>query len=494
MRFKIYILLSFLMALLASCKDTIVTTTEVPEEEELPVSNDSLVLISSGGESMTQTRATVNYMPNGIRFSAMMLHRINKFYDYSYNLTQHAYMLVDNNGAGNSWYYKNSYVAPTEADQDSYHNDKNSSIFYWVNRLEHCFIGYIDDYNKALSWAKNPSVEPYVPQSIEMITDWSQLDLIEQDNKTASDEAKEMKKKFVVTRKSATDDDSSVTPYRWQQYYLINLSNCKIDEKGDTIKDSDKKPVRLYGSMEAMPDPLIAFAEKVPEGSDAEKNRVYLTFKHQLAQVQVNVKGSEMGGDDITTDAIKKIELLGVSTEARVFPFPEFGYNNWNYDREIEDPEIIYHGSAKTLLRPAEAVGVDLSKYSYEHLDDNRWGSSYEMYEIEEARTPYGYKKSFESVAFGTLQAIRLYWEENWTGNPTADQDKEHIQHVVTFVVTDTGSTNMKNLQSGKRYIFNLELRRGTLAVVKAEVEDWLPYEYKDEKGDYIYEHGTIIN
>ena len=493
MRYRLYIILSLLLALSASCKDTIVDTPEVPTEES-PIADDSLVLISSGGESMSQTRATVKYMPDNVRFSALMLHRVNKFYDYSYNVTQHAYMVVQNGTTiGNSLYYQSNYSTPTSTNTDAYKNDTHSSIFHWVNRLEHCFIGYIDDYNKALSCANGG--DPYIPPSLEMITSWDKLDLIEQDSQTASGEAKEMKSKFVVTRKAVTDDDKSATPYRWQQYYSINLNNYQIDENGDPIKDSSDKPVRLYNSMSEMPDPLIAFTEKIPEGSDAEKNRVYLTFKHQLSQVQVNVKGSEMGGDDITRDAIKKVELLGVATEARVYPFPEFGYSTWHYDREEEDPVVIYHGSAKTLLRPAEAVGVDLSKYTNEDLDNNRWGSAYETYEMAEDKTPYGYEKSFESVAFGTLQAIRLYWEEvKYDSEHHLIQEENRIQHVVTFVVTDTGSTNMKNLQSGKRYIFNLELRRGTLAVVKADIEDWLPYEYKDNKGDYIYEHGTIIN
>lgn len=514
MRFRIYILTSLLFALLTSCKDAIVTTPENEVDLDDLAPNDSLVLISSGGEGMAQTRATVKYMPDKVRFSALMMHRVNKFYDYSYDLSQNAFMVVQNGTIiGNSLYYQSSYNPPTGDGADNYHNDKNASIFHWSNRLEHCFIGYIDDYNKALNWAQRPtegsSTEEYKPQSLDWITSWDQLDLLEKDQETATDDdAKAMKEKFLVTRKALTDDYDTATPYRWQQYFKIDLSDYATDASGEPVKDDEGKPVRRYNSMSDMPDPLIAITEKKPEGSTSEQNRVYLTFKHQLAQVQVNVKGSEMGGSDIVAEAIQGVDMLGVSTQARIFPFPEFGYESWNYDREDESPVLIYHGEDKTILRPAEGLSVDLSKYNDEELDNNRWGTKYSMYPM--GTTATGYQKSFEAVAFGTLQALRLYWVElefengspkkDESGNviPLKDKEGNPLLHVVTFVITDTdpntSNINMKNLQSGKRYIFNLEMRRGTLAVVRADIADWLPYEYKESNGDYKYEDGTIIH
>ena len=52
------------------------------------------------------------------------------------------------------------------------------------------------------------------------------------------------------------------------------------------------------------------------------------------------------------------------------------------------------------------------------------------------------------------------------------------IEHVVTHRITEN---DFRYLQSGVRYIHNLELRRGTLAVIKTEI---LPWEIDEQQWD----------
>ena len=77
--------------------------------------------------------------------------------------------------------------------------------------------------------------------------------------------------------------------------------------------------------------------------------------------------------------------------------------------------------------------------------------------------------------------------EKDKDGNVLTDDGgdpiKEYINHIVTFVIPDAA---FRELKSGMRYVFNLEIRRGTLAVVRAEIDDWVPYE------TVYYEDGTI--
>ena len=60
-----------------------------------------------------------------------------------------------------------------------------------------------------------------------------------------------------------------------------------------------------------------------------------------------------------------------------------------------------------------------------------------------------------------------------------------------TFEVPQTNeeNVNLRVLASGMKYIYNLELRRGTLAVIRTEI---LPWEQKEE---LVYgTDGTITN
>lgn len=412
-------------------------------------------MLSAGDEQLVQTRAgKISPMPNHVRFAAMMLVRAGEGLEYKYGQPVNAYMIVESNNAGNSLYYQQSYANPG-TNIDSYRNDNDATIFYWQNRLQHGFIGYIDDYHKALKCAQNET-PVYTPK---LLSSWLT------DPETLTDAQKQ---NFLLTKNEAGVVSS------WQQFERIDLST------------TDK------GSMEEQYDPLIAYEEKAPHGSDPETNRVYLTFRHQLSQIQVNLKGSETSAN-ILAEQIKKVEMLGVSEYACVYPYPEYGFTTVEVSpAEGEDPEaedyvpavyedkwgIVRQGEDKTeLLRKATGGYVDLTRYTEDQLARNPFGTSFDMFEMGEATT--GYLKSFEAIAFGRLEALRITWQER--------EDEGGVEHVVTFKIPED-KDEFRNLESGKRYIFNLELRRGTLAVIRAVIDDWIPYTEPEYKAD-----GTIV-
>lgn len=450
---------------MVACTDNIVDggdDIDVPETKER-------VLMAVGTEKPVNTRAgSISYMPNHVRFTAMMLTKAAVNEDYKYENPFYANMLVDDYSAGNSLYYQSTYVAPTEEKQDNYHNDDDASIFYWQNRLLHGFIGYIDDYNKALPWAKHQagdaeysSAPEYFPQTL---SGW-------RNNAPATSEGKkdDAVQNILYTMKK----DGTILS--WQQYVKIDLRN----KDGET-KMSDQK------------DPLIACEEKVPESSSPEKNRVYLTFRHQLAQVQVNLKGSPESAN-ITAKQIDGVALLGVSLDAYVFPYPEYGFTETvtpivdaNGDPVLDGDDnptydvsrtwgIVRQGDAKKdLLRKAYAVPLTLEQQN----DNPPAGSRFDMFTMEDGKQATGYLKGFEAIAFGDLKYLQIKWHEN-DGN-----DQPDIYHDVLFPITND---NFKKLESGKRYILNLELRLGTVAVVKTEIVDWIPY-------TTVYESsGTVV-
>lgn len=452
---------------LTGCTDTIVDDgggIDVPDSVQ-----KEKVLMAVGTEKPEQTRAgNISYMPNHIRFTATMLTKASAGEDYMYKKPFFANMLVDNSGAGNSLYYQSTYVAPSKEKQDNYQNDDDASIFYWQNRQKHGFIGYIDDYNKALPWAKKQagdtdysSAAEYFPQTL---SGW-------RNDAPATSEGKknESVQDFLYTMKK----DGTILS--WQQYVKIDLSNDPF-----------------VTSMSQQKDPLIAYEEKIPESSSPEKNRVYLTFRHQLAQVQVNLKGSEESAN-IAADQIDAVALLGVSNEAYIFPYPEYGFTetstpivdangdpvkdadgNDTYD-VTQTWGIVRQGDAKTdLLRKAYAVPLTLEQQN----DNPPAGSQFDMFTMANGKQATGYLKGFEAIAFGDLKYLRIVWhEKEEDGTPS-------IEHVIQFPITDD---RFKKLESGKRYIINLELRLGTVAVVKTEIVDWIPY-------TTVYESsGTVV-
>ena len=424
--------------LLQACADTLTLSPEEPNGNGGEASD--IVMMSVGDEAPAMTRA-ISYMPSGVKFTSMMLVREKEEYDYRYEQPVNAYMIVDDKGAGNSLYYKSTYETPKRIDNPNYNNDDDATIFYWQNRHTHGFIGYIEDYNKILRG------ETYTPKTlINWITN----------PEAASQE--ENKTRFIYTK----NQDGDVC--RWQQFEKVDLRQATYEGK----------------NMSQMPDPLIAYAEKKPEGSAAENNRVYLTFRHQLTQVQVNLRGSQESAP-ITKDHIEKVELLGVSEYAYVFPYPEYGFaktktgeihHNSGIDEDGNeiDPwdepvyntnwDIVRQGSTKELLRKAMGASIAPEKIT----DATPYGTSFQMFEMSTPET--NYLKSFNCIAFGNLDAIRITWNED------PQKGTDNVPHIVTFKITNE---KFKTLESGKRYIFNLELQRGTLAIVRTDIYDWIP-------------------
>lgn len=452
---------------MASCTDTIVSdgdNTVVPEFEQ-----KEKVLMAVGNEKPANTRAgNITYMPNHVRFTATMLTRAAAGEDYMYDKPFYAYMLVDDKGAGNSLYYQSTYVAPAINKQDNYHNDDDASIFYWSNRLLHGFIGYVDDYNKALPWAKHQagdaeysSASEYFPRTL---SGW-------RNDAPATSEGKkdDAVQNILYTMKK----DGTILS--WQQYEKFDLRNNPAITK-----------------MSMQKDPLIACEEKVPESSSPEKNRVYLTFRHQLAQVQVNLKGSPESAN-IEASQIDGVALLGVSLDAYVFPYPEYGFTETITPIEDANGEPVLDGEGKPMNDVSREWGIvrqgdakkDLLRKAYavpltlEQQNANPpAGSQFDMFKMDDGKQATGYLKGFEAIAFGNLRYLRIVWHENDAeGNPD-------IYHVVLFPITDD---RFKKLESGKRYIINLELRLGSIAVVKTEILDWIPY-------TTVYEStGTVV-
>lgn len=439
---------------MAGCTDDIVGNgggNDVPEGEQ-----KERVLMAVGNEKPANTRAgSISYMPNHVRFTAMMLTKAAAGEDYTYENPFYANMLVDDKGAGNSLYYQSTYVAPTE--EDNYHNDDDASIFYWQNRLSHGFVGYIDDYNKALPWAKRQAGDAEYTSALEYfpqpLSGW-------RNDAPATSEGKkdDAVQNILYTMKK----DGTILS--WQQYEKFDLRN-------------DPR----ITSMSMQKDPLVAYEEKVPESSSPEKNRVYLTFRHQLAQVQVNLKGSPESAN-ITAEQIDSVALLGVSLDAYVFPYPEYGFAetetpivdaNGDPVRDAEgNPTydvsrtwgIVRQGDAKKdLLRKAYAVPLTLEQQNA----NPPAGSQFDMFPMADGKQATGYLKGFEAIAFGDLKYLRIVWHEN------DEHDDPDIYHIVMFPITND---RFKKLESGMRYIINLELRLGTVAVVKTEILDWIPY------------------
>ena len=189
------------------------------------------------------------------------------------------------------------------------------------------------------------------------------------------------------------------------------------------------------------PDPVRALTLMAPQGATQETNRVHLTFQHCLAQVQVNVKPSADGsmgasGDLNHAENLLAVDLLGVSEEAYV-------------------PHTLADDGT---LPPPDYKPVNVADYTEAELAANRWGTAVQAFEMETAAA--GYLKSFHAIAYGRLQAIRIYWRE--AANPA-------IVHASTHTVEEA----LADLQSGMKYVFNFELRRGTLAVIQARLEEW---------------------
>ena len=173
-------------------------------------------------------------------------------------------------------------------------------------------------------------------------------------------------------------------------------------------------------SMAGQPDPILAKTIKTPVGDpSAEANRVTLNFEHQFAQIQVNVKNKAENNPAIDASRISKVELLGVSTE---------GYVTTRINN----------------------VG-EVSAATYNTVDAN---TSFDMFEM--ASPADGCLKSFNAIAYGKLVSIKVTWNDG-TGEEVG------INHTPIHTVNVT-------LESGKKYVYNLEIRRTAIAGIRGDI------------------------
>lgn len=202
-------------------------------------------------------------------------------------------------------------------------------------------------------------------------------------------------------------------------------------------------------SMAQQPDPILAVTKMKPTGATQEANRVRLYFKHQFSQIQVNVQKVD-NTYDLEADNIESVELLGVTKTGYVFTLP--------------------NSNGEAIAPAYEAV--DVSKLTAEQYAQNRYGTSFNMFEMAAADKPTSSLKSFNAIAFGMLQALRITWKEPLPDSET-DTSKQ-IKHTVIFPIsTDEHGISLTQLQSGKRYVYDIRLARGILASIRVSIEGW---------------------
>ena len=243
--------------------------------------------------------------------------------------------------------------------------------------------------------------------------------------------------------------------YQKQEFvYSPERGMLKFEQDALIVMENDTVKVLSFdltrgsrNSMEEQPDILQALTIHTPTSAVLQENRIDLVFRHQFSQVRVNIRNSQDNSVKIEAGQIKKVELLGVSEEGYI------------------STELTADGA----LKPAAFKDVVAADYNNEHLAKNPYGTSFDMFgrSVTEDEQAAGMIKAYEAITFGMLHAIRITWEETEAEGGTI--------HESTYRV----DTDKRLLQSGVRYIWNMELRRGTLAVIRTEI---LPWELNTDK------------
>ncbi len=440
-----------MVLLLTGCTADDVVTVEEKDGQQM-VSDDPTgqpVLFSVGNLNQTAiTRSDViPYMAQGGRFVCTMYYHAGKTDtdDSNYDIkhpdstgTMTTAWLQVNNNVGNSVYRKKDFSDPTST--DTYDFDMDATNFYWQNRLKHAFLA-LADYNKLKSNVGSTETGQNAEQG--------KLKLYPAHDKD-----------MVTLPDNPTEEDLAT--------YADILANNRYANTYNLTKGEKT-------SISQQPDPIRALTIMKPAGATQEANRVRLYFKHQFSLIQVNLKGADDNSANITTGQIEKVELLGVTEE---------GY-------------VPCRLNAGGTVGPATYKAVDLDSYTDEQLEDNPWGTSFDTFDMAtgvdadgdglDDGYAVGFLKSFNAIAYGYLRAIRITWHEG-TSSPNP------IEHVATFEVPLTtgeaeGNIPLQELQSGYKYIYNLELRRGTLAVIRTQIVDW------EQAEELVYgSDGTITN
>ena len=226
----------------------------------------------------------------------------------------------------------------------------------------------------------------------------------------------------------------------------LNFKNSEEIEGKPMVFDLRRKDG--MNSISDQQDIIMAHTEMSPDKATPEGNRVKLLFGHCFAKVQVNLKPLADGGlgNDLIYERIDTVELLGVADYAYLY----------NIDVTSSPYNI---NNVKT-----EAKKVVANDYLNVNISDNPYYTCIETFKAPKDAVTPGYVSTHEVITFGQVVAIRVTWHEiDSEGNTT-------VTHVVTKKVE---KDEERLLPSGQLHIYNLEMRRGTLAIINAEILPW---------------------
>ena len=226
----------------------------------------------------------------------------------------------------------------------------------------------------------------------------------------------------------------------------LNFKNSEEIEGKPMVFDLRRK--KGMNSISDQQDIIMAHTEMSPAKATPEGNRVKLLFGHCFAKVQVNLKPLADGGlgKDLTWESIEKVELLGVADYAYLY----------NIDVTSSQYNI---NNVKT-----EAKKVVANDYLDVNISDNPYYTCIETFKAPEDAVTPGYVSTHEVITFGQVVAIRVTWHE------TDSEGNTTVTHAVTKKVE---KDEERLLPSGQLHIYNLEMRRGTLAIINAEILPW---------------------
>lgn len=247
----------------------------------------------------------------------------------------------------------------------------------------------------------------------------------------------------------------------------LKLEEVEVTEDYPAMAFDLTRPKGNDKTMADQPDVLQALTiDQIPKSSVMENNRVNLYFKHQFAQVQVNLKNSVDNSVMIEKDQIQSVELLGVTEKGYVF-------TSMNPDGTMNVPEPLKtkdEDDKVIATKSSTFKEVVATDFTDQQLKDNPYGTSFEL--LPRTLTEDDIKinkivKSGECITFGRLQAIRITWKET--------EEEGSVEHTATYRVPEKNDQGqaLRLLEAGKKYIWNMELRRGTLAVVRTEIIPW---------------------
>lgn len=238
---------------------------------------------------------------------------------------------------------------------------------------------------------------------------------------------------FIVKGNNGSADYADGKTFYWQNrlkhvFVAITDNNLQPEAVAPQLPSSNILEYDLSKGnkteMNKQPDPIRAYVEQSPVSATPEANRVKLSFEHQFAMIQVNIKSSQDGSTDKEGIIVQKVVLHDVASKGYV-------------------PYLI------------QSDGSLAGAY----VDTKDETIAFEMFE---GKTNPGYLKSFECIAFGTLGTISVTWEE-----PATNGEKV-IEHTATVK-----SVDHVVLKSGKKYIYNIELRRTAISEVNADITPW---------------------